>query len=240
MLGWFRSAQDLGFYAAAYKPVQLFWIFPALLASSFFPILSRLAYKNNEKFRLVFEKALVVVFLIALPLVAGGLVLSHDFIKILYGTEYLPAIPVFQILLFTVLLVFPGTLIGNAIFCYDKQKSLIGYFLLGTLGNVFFNFLLIPLWGINGAALATIGTQIISNGFSWQKMKKINNFHTLRHLLKIIAATILMSSFAWGLNILGANFFINLLISILIYFGFLYLLKESLIMEGKTILFPNS
>ena len=236
MLGWFRSARDLGFYAAAYKPVQLFWIFPALLASSFFPILSRLANKDNDKFRFVFEKALTAVFLIGLPLLAGGLILSQNFIKVLYGAEYLPAIPVFQILLFTVLLVFPGVLFGNAIFCYDKQKSLIGYFLLGALGNVLFNFLLIPLWGINGAALSTIGTQIISNGFSWRKMKQINNFHTLRYLFKIIIAALLMSLLVWGLNILGVNFFINLFFSILVYFGLLYLFKEPLLMEGKAIL----
>ena len=239
MLGWFRSAGDWGFSAAAYKPVQLFWIFPALLASSFFPILSRLANKDNDKFRFVFEKALTAVFLIGLPLLAGGLILGQNFIKIIYGAEYLPAIPVFRILLFTVLLIFPGALFGNAIFCYDKQKSLIGYFLLGALGNILFNFLLIPLWGINGAALSTIGTQIISNGFSWRKMKQINNFHTLRHLLKIIAATLLMALSAWGLNFLGVNFFINLPLSILVYFGLLYLLKEQLLKSFIKIFTPQ-
>ena len=236
MLGWYRPVQDLGFYAAAYKPVQLFWIFPTLLASSFFPILSRLAHKDNEKFRLVFEKAMTVVFLVGLPLVAGGLVLSHDFIRIIFGNEYLPAIPVFQILLLSVFLVFPGSLIGNAIFCYDKQKSLIGYFFFGALGNIFFNFLLIPVWGITGAAISTIFTQIISNGFSWRKLKKINNFHTLRHLSKIIIATLLMALCAWGLNLLTINFFLNLLLSIAIYFGLLYLLKEPLLIAGKNII----
>ena len=236
MLGWFRSTAELGFYAAAYRPVQFFWIFPTLLAGSFFPILSRLAHKDNEKFRFVFEKSMAIVLLIGLPLTVGSLVLSHDFIRILFGAEYLPAIPVFQVLILTILLVFPGSLIGNAIFCYDKQKSLIGYFLLGALGNIVFNFLLIPRWGISGAAVSTIFTQIISNGFSWRRLKQINNFYTFRHLPKIIIAAILMAFSAWGLNLLGINFFVNLIISILIYFGFLYLLKESLIIEGKTIL----
>jgi len=236
MLGWFRSAQELGFYAAAYKPPQLFWVFPTLLATSFFPILSRLANKDNERFRVVFEKAMTAVFMIGLPLVAGSLILSHDFIKIIYGSEYLPAIPCFRILMLTVLLVFPGSLIGNAIFCYDKQKSLISYFLLGGLGNVLFNFLLIPVWGINGSAISTIITQIISNGFSWWKMKQINNFYTLRHLGKISIATILMSLCAWTFNMLGVNFFINLLLLVVIYFGALYLMKEPLIVEGKTII----
>lgn len=236
MLGWYRSAQDLGFYAAAYRPIQLSWIFPTLLAGSFFPILSRLAHKDNEKFRFIFEKSMAVVFLVGLPLVAGGLALSRDFIGIIFGNEYLPAIPCFQILLLTILLVFPGSLIGNAIFCYDKQKGLIGYFLLGALGNIAFNFLLIPIWGISGAAISTIITQIISNGFSWRKMKKINNFYTFRHLPKIIIAALLMGLSAWGLNLLGINFFVNFLLSTLIYLSLLYFLKEPLIMEGKTML----
>jgi O-antigen/teichoic acid export membrane protein len=236
MLGWFRSAKDLGFYAAAYKPVQLSWVFPTLLAGSFFPILSRLANKDNERFRIVFEKAMAAVLLVALPLVAGGLILSHDIIRIIFGVDYLPAVPVFQILLLTVLLVFPGSLIGNANFCYDKQKKLINYFLLGGIGNVVFNFLLIPVWGTIGSAISTIITQIVSNGFSWWKMKQINNFYVLRHLTKIIPATILMGLAAWGLNVLGINFFINLLISMLVYVGLLYLLKEPLISEVKNLI----
>ena len=233
MLGWFRSTEELGFYAAAYRPVQLFWIIPAILASSLFPIFSRLANKDNEKFRSIFEKAIITVLLIGLPLVAGGLILSDNIIKIIYGNEYLPSIPVFQILLLTIIFVYPGALIGNAIFAYDKQKSLIGYSLLGTLGNVFLNFLLIPYWGIVGAAYSTISTQIIINGFSWWKMKKINNFTILRHLKKIIIATLLMALFVWGLKELGANLFINLPLSILFYLSLLYLLKEPLIIEAK-------
>jgi len=236
MLGWFRPAEELGFYAAANRPIQLFWIIPGILATTLFPVFSRLANKNNEKFTLILEKAVVAVLLIGLPLVAGGLILGDSIVQILYGNEYLPTIPAFRILLVTVLVAYPSSLIANAVFAYDKQKSLIAYFLLGALGNIIFNLLLIPYWGIAGAACSTIGTQIISNGFSWWKMKKINNFRTLRHLPKIVIATLLMMLFVWGLKTLGINFFVNLPLSVLLYFGLLYLLREPLMMEAKQIL----
>ena len=45
-----------------------------------------------------------------------------------------------------------------------------------------------------------------------------------------------MALCAWGLNLLTINFFLNLLLSIAIYFGLLYLLKEPLLIAGKNII----
>ena len=76
----------------------------------------------------------------------------------------------------TILIVYPSTLIGNAIFAYDQQKSFITFVLTAAIGNVVFNFLLIPPLGIEGAAISTIFTQLITNALIWRKAKKITGF----------------------------------------------------------------
>lgn len=234
MLSFWRTAQEVGYYSAAQKPIQLLYIFPALFAISLFPTFARLANKENEKFRNVFEKGLKVVLLGAIPLVFGGIILGKETIILLFGNEYLPSVTAFQILLVTLLIVFPSILISNSIFAYNRQRNFVGYLALGAFGNVGLNALLIPPFGIEGSAVATIGAQLLANGFVWLKMKKINYFVVLPYLKKVLLAAILMALVAYILKYAEVNFIANLIISALVYFGLLAILKEPVLKELKT------
>ena len=239
MLGWFRSAAEVGFYSAAQRPIQFFYIFPAILATSIFPNLARWAKLDDKKLRLLLERSSVLILSLALPLSLGGIILGPEIVNLLYGAPYYASILAFQILMLTLLTNFPSTIIGNAIFAYDQQKQFIGFVALGTLGNVFFNILLIPRFGIYGAAAATILAQLLAVGFIWSKMKKINYFEVLPHLKKIIFTTAIMVFFVLLLKYLGVIFYLNIIFSALIYFLILYLLKEPILTEIKKTFRPE-
>jgi len=123
MLGWLTSAEETGLYSAAQKPIQLLYIAPTLIAAAFFPTLTRLARETSENFKAVFERGLATIYLIAAPLAVGGVILSAPIIKLLYGATYAPAYISFAILAATIIVVFPATLIANAIFAREKQKK---------------------------------------------------------------------------------------------------------------------
>lgn len=232
MLGWMRTAQELGFYAAAQKPVLLLYLVPSIIATSIFPVFSRFSAKDTTAlFRSIIEKVITLIIAVALPLIFGGIILSQEIIQIIYGNEYLPSIPAFQILILTILFIYPGTIIGNAIFAYDKQKSFLGAVFAGAVGNFFLNMLLIPYYGITGAALATIAAQILNNGILWRSMKKINNFKTLTNLKKVIPAAVFMAFFTLTLKWLELNFFLNVILSAALYISALYAMKEKLLLE---------
>ena len=175
MLGWLRSPEEVGYYSAAQKIIQLLYVFPALIATSIFPIMARMAAQNAVFVKNTLEKAVALVILVALPLAIVGIIFAPQIISLLFGSEYSPGVLAFRILLVTVLIVYPSTLIGNAIFAYDQQKSFILFVLIAAFGNVVFNLLLIPKLGIEGAAISTVITQLITNALIWRKMKKINN-----------------------------------------------------------------
>lgn len=231
MLGWMRTAPELGFYSAAQKPILLIYLIPLILTSSLFPALSRLS-EQKEKTRVILEKSLTALFLIALPMTAGGFILGTDIIKLLYGSGYLEAANTFKILIFSFILTFPSALIGNAILALDQQKKIIGYFALGAISNVIFNLALIPPYGIAGAAVATLIAQLLSSGGAWWTMKKISYFKILPRLPKIILAAILMTFGTFALKLAGVNLLINISLSTILYFGALYYLKEELVMEA--------
>ena len=107
-----------------------------------------------------------------------------------------------------------------------------------ALGNILLNIVLIPIWGIEGAAVSTFITLAIYVIPTWWHVKKISEFQTFRHLKKIIAAAIIMGFTAFFLNQLSFPVLINIFISVGVYLGILYLLKEK-ILEEILILFKK-
>ena len=230
MLGWLKSAEEVGWYSAAQRPVQLLYVLPTLFAASLFPTFTRLAGQNKEKFKTVLETALKIAFLTALPIASGGLLLGKPIINLVFGPDYQNAAASFQILILTILIIFPSAIISNAIFANDQQRKFIVFSFLGALGNLFFNFLLIPVFGIAGCSLSTLITQIIANSFIWIKMKEINNFSIFPKIKKIIIASLLM-----GLTIIALKPFsltIIIFAAAAVYLLSLKILKEELLNLG--------
>jgi len=232
MLGWWRTPEEIGYYSAGQKIIQLLYALPAILATSTFPVLARFAgNKEKDKIKILMEKLMTMVFFIAIPIFIGGVILGRPVIEFLYGKEYLPAAPAFQILLFTPFFIFPQMFLGNLILANDEQRRLKLPVALGSLGNIVFNAFLIPVYGIVGSAFATLIAQLLNTGLTWRIAKKINDFATFRHLKKITAGAIIMGVFSFLLNKLGLNVIINIVASSGIYFGALYLLKEKILEE---------
>lgn len=234
MLGWWRTPQEIGYYSASQRIIQIFYTLPAILASATFPAMARfIKQKETEKARVLNEKLIAILYLVAIPLAIGGIVLSASIIRFIFGEEYLPATASFQILIASLLINFPGAALGNLIMAHNQQKKLVNYVIGGSLSNIIFNTLLIPSFGISGAAIATLISQFAYFAPVWFKIKQIENFHTLRHLKKIAASAILMGIFSYIFNQFGLNVIINIILSAGIYFGALYLMKEKIIGEIK-------
>lgn len=229
MIGMFRDATNVGLYSAGQKIIGLLYTFAALLATSLFPIISRFVEKGeNKKSAEVMENGMTVVFLIAIPIAVGGVILAKDIMGFLFGPEFQVenAVLAFRILLLTPLIIYPGSLLGNYILAYDEQKKTALITGLGSLANVTFNLLLIPAFGIVGAAISTIGSTSVLYGSIWKLAKKINDFQTLKHLKKIALSAALMGIVVLILKSLGIHLLINIALSAIFYLGVLYLLKE--------------
>jgi O-antigen/teichoic acid export membrane protein len=231
ILGWFRTPTEIGWYAAAQKPVQLLYLLPNLIAVSIFPTLSRLAHNDNESLRKILEKAIHFVFLICIPLMFGGMVLAPEIINFLYGADYVAAVIPFAILLITIVFNYPIVLISYAIFAYDKQKIMAIYSSLAAVMTLILNLLMIPNFGIIGAAVVSLSIQALRNTLVWLSLKRISNFTFWNCLPKILLASSIMLLIVWLLKLTGFNLFINISFSVLIYMGMLYLLQESMFLE---------
>ena len=235
MIGWLRGVNDVGLYSAALRIVLLlYWIAP-LFSTSIFPMISRLARKDDVRVSYILEKAVPASILMALPLFVGGAILASPIISFLFGPQYISTAATFAVLLFTVVVAFPASIIMNTIFSYNEQRIMVLCLFIGGIANVVFDYLLIRPFGILGSSFATVISQILAYGLAWRKMKKINNFYTLKHLPKGIFAAIVMGAASFVMNLLHVQVLVNIALSALVYLGVLLLLKEKLVEEAKTI-----
>ncbi len=158
MIGWWLSIADVGYYATAGRIIQFGIIIPSLFVSALFPTLNKIYQEDKERFIQIAQKSFSALLLLALPIVIGGIIIAKPLIVFLFGNEYIPAVPAFQILLLGTLALFPTALYSILAIITDRQiiiaKNTIGAIIVSILLNI----ILIPKFGIIGAAIGTIIT----------------------------------------------------------------------------------
>lgn len=235
IIGLMRSASEVGIYSSAVRIAQLLYLIPGVLQLSILPLLSRLAHTDNARFRSTFERTLALVFLVSIPLALGGVVLGTSLMGFIFGAEYDAGGLSFKILMLTLLVDFPSTLLTAAIFAYNRQKSLITSTIIAAVTNVSLDLLLIPRFGIAGSAVATLVAQLLCNWYLWKTMKKLNYFSVAPYLTKIVLAAGGMALITLALSTFGVSVFLNVVFSALLYIIFLFFLREPLIHELKLV-----
>ena len=89
--------------------------------------------------------------------------LARPIITLLYGNAYLDATGVLRLLVWYTVFVYIGFVRDIWILAEAKQKYLWRINLMGALSNIALNYLMIPKFGIEGAALASMLTQAFTN-----------------------------------------------------------------------------
>ncbi len=152
-----RGAADAGLYNAARMPMQGFLILLATMQSILLPRFSALTTRSE------FSAAFRRVYLLVVPglvLLIPGFWVFDWFIPAWYGPDYLPSTRVFLILYPNFMLRLLFAPLGTALFALD-QPRLIGIetgikMVVGFVANL----VLIPEYGLTGAALASWVAQV--------------------------------------------------------------------------------
>jgi O-antigen/teichoic acid export membrane protein len=232
IIGMFGNEHMLGLYGAAQRPFNILYVIPGFLSASLLPIMSRFIQEGNiSTVNRIARAASTASITIALPLVVGGILVATPLISVIFGSAYIDAVPTFQILLFTLLFVFPGTIFAEVLLAQNKQRIFIFTGILGAVLNVGLNFLLIPLYGIVGSAIATVIAQAVVNICFYIEMKKTYDIPLTPGLLKSVLATLGMALCTYGLLKLIWPLVIILLLSGLTYIGLLLLMKDRTLFE---------
>ena len=152
-----------GYYGAAVTCVWLTGFVFDAITDSFRP--SILEGQNESED--IFKSRLTMLYSIVIYLSLAQSVVMTVFAKLIiyifYGEAYSPAISALQIIVWYTAFSYIGTVRNIWILAKGKQRYLWIINMCGAVANVMLNFLLIPTWGINGAAIASLITQIFTN-----------------------------------------------------------------------------
>ncbi|MDD4989602.1 MAG: flippase, partial [Candidatus Pacebacteria bacterium] len=163
ILGLFRNFEEVGFYSAAQRPIQIVYLIPGLISTALLPVFSRLVSQEKNEMKTVLGRSITLGILISLPIVTGGLILGTGIITLVLGHSYVNSIGIFKIMLTPILVSIPGTIISGALFAAGKQKKILQSIIFGAITNVIFCLVLIPKFGMYGAAISTTLSQLLYN-----------------------------------------------------------------------------
>jgi O-antigen/teichoic acid export membrane protein len=148
--------EAVGNYAAAVRLSEAWYFIPMIISSSLFPaiinakkISEELYYKRLQK---LYDLMVWIAIAIALPMTF----LSDWFVALLYGEQYNQAGSVLMIHIWAGILVFFGVARYKWTLTENLQKFEIIIDIIGAISNILFNYILIPIYGISGAAYATL------------------------------------------------------------------------------------
>jgi O-antigen/teichoic acid export membrane protein len=125
------------------------------------PALSRSYASDLEEFRHLIQRSLQLSLMAVVPLLVGGTLLAGPIIGLLYGPAYAQSAAPFRILLWSAALVILRSTYTEALKGTGHQGADLRCALTSASINVGLNLLLIPRYGMLGAASATVAADVV-------------------------------------------------------------------------------
>jgi O-antigen/teichoic acid export membrane protein len=161
MLSVMKSPDVWGWYAAAHKLIDFTNVVPTVLMIATFPALARFSMSPGGLLNHLFTRGFKYLFLLTIPLVFSVIVLGDKMIGIVYGEEFVRAVPALRILACTAAILFINIFVSGLYGATNNQTRLVAFEVVGLVMNIAINYLLIPSLAHIGAALATLFTEIV-------------------------------------------------------------------------------
>ena len=163
MLGQMLDDESVGIYSAAVKISEVWYFIPMTIVASVFPSIIEAKKQGEARYYQRLQKLSGLMLLLALAGAIPMTFLSAWITDLLFGNAYQLAGSVLAIHIWSGLFVFLGLASGEWFIIEGLQKYYFYRTILGAFVNIGLNFIMIPKFGIIGAAWATVVAQLCSN-----------------------------------------------------------------------------
>ena len=193
------NSEAVGQYAAAARISEAWNFIPTAIAASVFPAIIN-AKKNSENlYQTRIQKLNDIMVWISLAIAIPVTFLSDQIIELLYGSQYSEAGSVLMIHIWSGVFVFLAVANERWIICENLQKFLAINTIIAAIVNIGLNYILIPKFGIEGAAWATLISYCLAGYLClliWKKTR-ISFINLTKSLLLI---TVLKKKYRWNIK----------------------------------------
>lgn len=168
----FWTPADVGQYVAAYTLISFLLNLGIAYSQSLLPTLTRLAPEPARQ-QALYQTSMAQVFAAAFPVAVGGYLLAPGIILFVFGPGYQSSPNALAILIWTIPVAFYRNVPQMALIAAGRQDRVLRTTFVAAMLNLALNVLLIPQHGMAGAAVATLGTEIIRTllalTFAWRE-----------------------------------------------------------------------
>ena len=202
---------------------ELLSFIPVAFMTPIFPLLAKKFEINREAFFKTYRTSLKYLLFFIVPSVCFIYFYMEEVITLFFSDKYIPSIPAAKIVIFSEIFIFGAHVFNYSLISCNKQKlEFIFTVISGTL-NIILNLILIPMYGIVGAAIATL----ISYGFfivTGMIVSSVRRFSLiiLQMVIKPVIAAVIMS---FTIVYFDLNMWISLFVSSSIYLVIFLILK---------------
>jgi len=163
MLRWLADSTEVGVYAVAARFSEVWYFIPTAIVASVFPEMIKLRESNESHFthrlQQLFDSLAVLGMLIAMFVT----LIAPWVIPLFFGADYAASVPILVIHTWASVFIFMRAalskwiLIENALYFSLLTQG------LGAVSNIVLNYFLIPIYGGEGAAWATLISYAIAS-----------------------------------------------------------------------------
>jgi O-antigen/teichoic acid export membrane protein len=156
------NVEAVGQYAAAVRLSEAWYFIPMVISASLFPAIVNSKKISKELYYERLQKLYNLMVWMAIVIAIPMTFLSDWIVELLYGGQYNEAGSVLTIHIWSGVFVFLGVASGKWFVTENLQMLSFWRAFNGMVVNVALNFILIPKYGIQGAAIATLLSQCMA------------------------------------------------------------------------------
>ncbi|MFN3545097.1 MAG: flippase [Thiobacillus sp.] len=191
MLGEMLGDEAVGIYTTAVRISEVWYFIPSAIVASVFPSIVLAKKQSEGLYYERLQKLYDLMVLLALGVAIPMTFFSDWLVVLLFGIDYVEAGSVLALHIWSGLFVFIGLASGSWYLNENLQMMAFNRSLLGAVINILANLLLIPAYGIVGAAIGTVLSQMAAAYLFdflhpktrinfWMKTKSLVSFYKYR------------------------------------------------------------
>jgi O-antigen/teichoic acid export membrane protein len=177
---------EVGIYSAAVRLSEAFYFIPMLITASLFPAILNAKKQSEELYKKRLQRLYTFMVWMAIAIALPMTFLADWLIVLLFGQAYQEAGQVLMIHIWAGIFVFLGVASGKWFMAENLQMLSFWRSFYGMVINVILNFVLVPKYGIQGAAVSTLISYFIAGfAFDFFNIKTRNVFFMKINTLNI-------------------------------------------------------
>ena len=227
MLKYFVGDAAVGIYSVPYKITFAFQFIPMALVAALYPAFSYYWKHNAEELGRSFAKSFRYLLIVSLPIAGGLFAVAPALIPFVYSDAYTYSIAPLMILLVSLPFLFINFPIGSLLNACNRQTRQTIHLGVTMLCNAALNYVLIPRYGVIGAAVAsTVSTIFIFflGMFVVAKLVRVEWSSVLRFSAGAIAVTLAMVASVFFFSTI-MPWFLAVVPAAIVYIAGLYILR---------------